>query len=99
MLNEVEDFLKKHKDSDLQVIETEFLSTFSTEHTDCVSKMFADIRAFTVTEPALPSPDKDFVNEVYPDISITDSREDIIQESQGAGRHFRNGAAVAICLP
>ncbi len=80
MLNDVEGFLKKHKDSDLLVIENEFLSTFSTEHTDCVSKMFADIRTFTVTEPALPSPDKDFVNEVYPDISVTDSREDIIRK-------------------
>lgn len=80
MLNEVENFLKKHKDSELQVIEAGFLNTFSTEHTDCVRKMFADIRAFTVTEPALPSPDKDFVNEVYPDISVTDSREDIIRK-------------------
>jgi hypothetical protein len=80
MLNEVESFLRKHKDSDLQVIENDFLNTFSTEHTDCVRKMFTDIKAFTVTEPGLPSPDKDFVNEVYPDISVTDSREDIIRK-------------------
>ncbi len=80
MLNEVENFLRKHKDSGLKVIETGFLNTFITEHTDCVSKMFTDIREFTVTEPALPSPDKDFVQEVYPDIRIADSREDIIRK-------------------
>ncbi|MFZ0471153.1 MAG: hypothetical protein WAL94_00930 [Bacteroidales bacterium] len=80
MLNEVENFLKKHKNSELREIETEFLNTFSTEHTDCVTKMFNDILEFTVIKPELPSPDKDFVNEVYPDISITDSREDIIRK-------------------
>jgi len=80
MLNEVEDFLRKHKDYDLQEIEAGFVNTFSTEHTECVSKMFTDIRAFTVTRPELPSPEKDFVQEVYPDISITDSREDIIRK-------------------
>jgi hypothetical protein len=42
--------------------------------------MFTDIREFTVTKPELPSPDKDFVQEVYPDISITDSREDILRK-------------------
>jgi hypothetical protein len=42
--------------------------------------MFTDIRAFTITEPALPSPDKDFEHEVYPDIIVTDSREDIIRK-------------------
>jgi hypothetical protein len=80
IINEVEDFLKKHRNSDLKVIETEFLKTFSTEHTDCVTKMFADIRDFTVITPALPSPDKDFVNEPYPEITVTDSREDIIRK-------------------
>jgi len=80
MLNEVESFLRKNKDSDLKEIEAGFLNTFITEHTDCVNKMFTDIREFTITVPALPSPDKDFVEEVHPDISITDKREDIIRK-------------------
>ena len=80
MLNDVERFLKRHKDSDLKLIETEFIKLFPTDHTDCVMRMFADLREFTVTEPKLPSPDKEFVAEVYPDIRVTDSREDIIRK-------------------
>ncbi len=80
MLNDVENFLRNHKDSRLGVIENDFESTFRTEHTDCVTRMFNDIRDFTVTEPHLPSPDKDFETEAYPEISITDRREDIIRK-------------------
>jgi hypothetical protein len=80
MLNDVERFLKRHKDSDLKLIETEFIKLFPTDHTDCVMRMFADMREFTVTEPRLPSPDKEFVAEVYPDIRVSDSREDIIRK-------------------
>ena len=80
MLNDVETFLRKHRGHDLQEIENDFLNTFSTEHTDCVRKMFIDIREFTITEPQLPLPDKDFETEVYPDILITDSREEIIRK-------------------
>jgi len=80
MLNDVEAFLRRHKDSDLQVIESEFTKLFPTEHNDCVKRMFSDIRDFTVTEPRLPSPDRDFVSEPYPDISVTDSRDEVIRK-------------------
>lgn len=80
MLNEVEAFLKRHKDSDLQVIESEFTRLFPTEHNDCVKRMFNDIRDFTVTEPRLPSSDRDFVSEPYPEISVTDSRDELIRK-------------------
>ncbi|MRR19154.1 hypothetical protein EG827_03080 [bacterium] len=80
MLNDVENFLRKHKDSDVQVIENEFRKFFPTEHDDCVGRMFNDLRDFTITEPRLPSPDRDFVAEVYPDIRINDSREDIVKK-------------------
>jgi hypothetical protein len=80
MLNDVESFLRKHKDSDIKVIETEFIKLFPTEHDDCVGRMFSDLQEFTITEPRLPSPDRDFVAEVYPDIRITDSRDEIIKK-------------------
>jgi hypothetical protein len=87
MLNDFETFLRKHKGSDLQTIEEDFTDTFTTEHTDCVRKMFIDIREFTITEPQLPSPDKYFETEAYPDIAVTDSREDIIRKVRAmAGR-------------
>ncbi len=79
MLNDVEEFLRKHKDSDLQVIEEEFTRKFPTEHTDCVKRMFSDIREFIVTEPRLPSSERKFVTEIHPQISVTDSRDEIIR--------------------
>ncbi|MBE0678730.1 MAG: hypothetical protein IH592_08190, partial [Bacteroidales bacterium] len=80
MLNDVEAFLRRHKDSDLKVIESEFTELFPTEHNDCLKRMFSDIRDFTVTEPRLPSPDRDFVSEPYPEISVTDSRDEVIRK-------------------
>lgn len=80
MLNDVEKFLKSHKDADLQVLEAEFNREFHTEHTDCVSRMFRDIQGFIITEPRLPTTDKKFVPEVYPRIALTDSREEIIEK-------------------
>ncbi len=80
MLNDVESFLKKRKNTDLEVIEAEFKKLFPTEHNDCVNRMFTDIKEFTVTEPRLPLPDRDFVTEITPDISVNDSRDDIIRK-------------------
>ncbi len=80
MLNEVEAFIRKHKDSDLRTIETEFTSSFPTEETECVKRMFADIREFIITNPKLPSADREFVPEIYPQISVNDSRDEIINK-------------------
>jgi hypothetical protein len=76
----VESFLKKRKNTELAVIEAEFVKLFPTEHNDCVARMFNDIREFTVTVPRLPSPEREFVTEVTPDISVTDSRDDIVRK-------------------
>lgn len=69
ILNEVEAFIKRHRDSDLKVIEAEFTESFPTRHTDCVRKMFADIREFIITEPRLPSADREFEPVMIADIS------------------------------
>jgi hypothetical protein len=78
MLNDVEAFMKKHKDSDLDDVEMEFKNRFTTDHNDCVERMFPDLREFLVTEPRLPSPDREFVTEIHPVITVTDSRDEII---------------------
>lgn len=83
MLNEVEAFIKQRRDSDLQVIEAEFTDSFCTEHTDCVRRMFADIREFIITDPRLPSADREFVPEIHPQISVNDSRDEIISKIRG----------------
>jgi hypothetical protein len=80
MLNDVEKFIRAKAGSDLQEIEDEFMEFFPTEHSDCVRRMFSDIRDFTVTEPRLPSADREFVSAVSPEIGVTDSRDDIIRK-------------------
>jgi hypothetical protein len=80
MLNYVEAFLKKRRDADLEVLEAEFTATFPTEHDDCVKRMFADIRSFIITEPRLPSTERKFVHAIYPNLVITDTREEIIRK-------------------
>lgn len=80
MLNEVEKFLKEHKDSGLEKTEKEFTERFPTEHDECVTRMFSDLKAFLITNPRLPSADKEYEREVYPDIKVTDSRNEIIRK-------------------
>lgn len=92
-LNEVEKFLRMHRNSDLQVIEQEFVIDFPTEHTDCVKRMFNDLREFLITEPRLPSADRKFVEEIHPELMVTDSREEII----GKIRNFASVSEMA-CL-
>jgi hypothetical protein len=80
MLNDVEGYLKRHKNTDLKIIEAEFNKRFPTEERDCVTRMFIDLKEFTFTEPRLPSPDRNFISEPYPDISVTDSRDEVISK-------------------
>lgn len=80
MLNDVEAFLRKRGNADLETLEAEFTATFQTEHQECVKRMFADIRSFIITEPRLPSAERKFVEETHPRLAVTDSREDIINK-------------------
>lgn len=80
MLNDVEAYLRKRGNADLETLEAEFTATFQTEHQDCVKRMFADIRSFIITEPRLPSAERKFVHETSPRLEITDTREEIIRK-------------------
>ncbi len=80
MLNDVEAFLRKRGNADLKTLEAEFTATFQTEHQECVKRMFADIRSFIITEPRLPSAERKFVQETYPRLTVTDTREEIINK-------------------
>ena len=80
MLNDVEKFLKKNLTSDLLTTKDKFKKLFPSEHAECIERMFADIASFTVTEPMLPSADRQYISEVYPELGVSDSREDIIRK-------------------
>jgi len=80
MLNDVEAFLRKRQNADLKVLEAEFTEVFTTEHQDCVKRMFDDIRSFIITEPRLPSAERKFVHANYPQLTVNDTREEIIRK-------------------
>jgi hypothetical protein len=84
VLNDVEQFLKLQAGSDLDHIEQGFFSRYRTEHVDCVHRMFRDIKEFTVTIPQLPSDEKVYEKEDYPEINVSDSREEIIGKVKAA---------------
>ena len=79
-LNDVEDFLRLNLQSDIKMVEKKFLSHYTTEHVDCVHRMFTDIRAFIITKPSLPSAEKEYVSEIYPAINVSDTREEILRK-------------------
>jgi len=87
ILNDVESFLKKNIGKDLKAIEKEFFSRYKPVHVDCVHGMFRDIEAFTITSPRLPSDDKDFVTESYPQIEVSDNRKEICEKVKTASAH------------
>jgi YHS domain-containing protein len=80
MFNDVESFIRDFQDKTLQEAELEFISRFPTDHTDCMKNMFSDLRSFLITEPRLPSPEKEFCYEPYPALKVTDTRNDIIRK-------------------
>jgi hypothetical protein len=80
MLNDVEAFLRKRGNADLEALEAEFTEIFTTEHQDCLKRMFADIRSFIITEPRLPSAERKFVHAIYPQLTVNDTREEIIRK-------------------
>jgi len=80
MLNDVESFVWEFRDKTLEETGLEFITRFNTEHSDCVMNMFSDLRSFLITEPRLPSYEKEFGYEPYPDIKVTDTRNDIIRK-------------------
>ncbi|HUW91774.1 MAG TPA: hypothetical protein VMV74_01315 [Bacteroidales bacterium] len=87
MLNEVENFLKLHLSSELSLIEKDFFSRYRTEHVDCVHRMFRDIGDFIITSPQLPTGEKIFEKEKYPEITISDTREEIIMKVRSASEY------------
>lgn len=81
ILNEVEKYLDEMVKAGTEVTVDQFLERFPTEHTDCVRDMFTDLQSFIVTVPRLPDAEtREFVPESYPEILVTDSREEVISK-------------------
>ncbi len=78
LLNEAESILSKANGKDIQAIEKEFQKFSETIPGNIISEMFAEISDFIKTDPKLPDNNKNYNSEKVPTISVTHSRDKII---------------------
>ncbi|HOO99091.1 MAG TPA: hypothetical protein PLV06_06975 [Bacteroidales bacterium] len=78
LLNSVEEFLDNTADRDLQEIEQWFMEIKGEIPADTIRCLFSDLGRFTITEPRLPSTDKEFTTLTHPVLSVKHSRQEII---------------------
>ena len=78
ILNDMEAFLDKRKGMPLKEMEQEYINEFHPEPEKCSHRMFGEIKKFIITKPQLPSHTKRFKTAPYPEITLADSREEII---------------------
>jgi hypothetical protein len=78
MLNDIETILDKHSGKSLKVIENEFIKKTGTEYEEVIREMFKELNDFIFTDPKIPDPDKNYLHTDRLEITIENSREDII---------------------
>jgi hypothetical protein len=80
MLNELEELLNKHPAKSLEELEREFINVAGSENGALIKDMFSEIREFIITVPKLPDGEKIYKKLEYPEIDITDTREEIFSK-------------------
>jgi hypothetical protein len=83
MLNDVETILDKHSGKSLKEIENEFIKKTGTEYEDIIQEMFRDLNDFIRIDPRIPDTDKDFTSSDRLNITIDNSRQEIIDMITG----------------
>ena len=78
MLNDVERLIDDNKGKSLDKIKDLFIKLNESGSHDMIHDMLRDIEKFIHTDPRLPDENKEYVSSVVPQISVEDSREDII---------------------
>ena len=78
LLNDFENLLEEFKDIDLEGIKFRFFSVFKPDDEAIFNEMFEDIKVFIKTIPNLPDANKTYIKTRYPEIEVTDSRDDIL---------------------
>lgn len=78
LLNKAEEIIDKHKDSRLKEIEEQFINLNGGINKEMISEMFRDLSEFIMTHPKLPEENKNYVPAIIPEISVHDSRDQII---------------------
>jgi hypothetical protein len=80
MLNDAEAIINANLNKGLEVIESLMVKANKHIHPETLHEMFADISSFISTDPKLPVALKNFSKPVVPDITVDDTREEIVSK-------------------
>ena len=80
MLNDIENILDKHSRQSLKEIENEFIKKTGTEYEEIIKEMFRELNDFISIDPKIPEPDKNYSATYRLNITVDDSREEIINQ-------------------
>ncbi len=83
-LNDVEEIIDSQKGKNIDVIKNEVIRASDTAFSQVLSDLFNELNEFIFTEPKLPESEKKYINTYRHDISISDSREMIIDKITGS---------------
>jgi hypothetical protein len=78
MLNDIEAILDRHSGKSLKEIENEFIKKTGTEYEEIIQEMFKELNDFIFIDPKIPDPEKNYSVTDRLDITIENSREEII---------------------
>jgi hypothetical protein len=78
MLNDIEAILDKHSGKSLKEIENEFIKKTGTEYEEIIKEMFKELNDFIFIDPKIPDPEKDYTLTDKLEITVENSREEII---------------------
>jgi hypothetical protein len=78
MLNDIEAILDKHSGNSLKEIENEFIKKTGTQYEEIIQEMFKELNDFIFIDPKIPDAEKNFVVSERLNITIENSRQEII---------------------
>jgi hypothetical protein len=84
MLNEVEEIIEKSQGKSLGDIENQFIGLNGHIPRETIIGMFSDLAQFISIDPKIPLAEKVFLKTIVPEISISDSRDQIVSSILGS---------------
>jgi hypothetical protein len=79
LLNDIENLFTGRKGRKFNEFREEFTKLSYETDRIVIEEMFADLHAFIHTDPRIPSDDKNYISNIIPEISVSQSREEIIE--------------------
>jgi len=79
LLNDIENIFTGRKGRKLEEFREEFTRLSGEADRNVIEEMFKDLQNFIHTDPRIPSGNKNYIPNVIPEISVSQSREEIIE--------------------